>query len=96
MGSMVVSRYILLTRIQACKDGTKKSVLDYILMQQSMYDKLVSVEIDEAKIYCPYRETISKGKRRIVYSDHCVMMVGGHNVTGQNVTGQNVTDKTLH
>ena len=63
------------TRIQACKDGTtKKSVLDYILMQQSMYDKLVRLEIDEEKIYCPYRETFPKGKRKIVYSDHCVMI----------------------
>ena len=64
-----------LTRIQARKDGTtKESVLDYILLQQRMYQKLTKMVIDEEKIFCPYRVTSTKGKRSIVYSDHCVLI----------------------
>ena len=63
------------TRIQACRDGTvKKSTLDYILIQQTLFEKLTNVVIDEDKILCPYRIASSKGRRCTVYSDHCVLV----------------------
>ena len=44
------------TRIQPSKDGSmKNSVLDYVLLQQTLSDKLVNLLIDEEKIFCPYR-----------------------------------------
>ena len=62
------------TRIQSCqKGGIKKSVLDYILTTEVIYDSLEDILIDEEKIYCPYRQKIEKGVQRIVYSDHCVV-----------------------
>ena len=64
------------TRIQPCKDGTiKKSVLDYVLLQQTLYDKLLSLFIDEEKICCPYRVKVLKGMHKQVYSDHCTFVV---------------------
>ena len=63
------------TRIQPRKDGTtKKSVLDYVLLKQPIYEKLRKVVIDEEKIYCPYRTITTKGKQSVTYSDHCVVM----------------------
>ena len=62
------------TRIQPQKDGSiKKSALDYVLMPANMHQALKSFVIDEDKIYCPFREITTKGRKHIVYSDHCVM-----------------------
>ena len=64
------------TRIQPCRKGEpKKSALDYVLMTDKIHDSLKSIMIDEEKIYCPYREKKENGARRIVYSDHCAMVV---------------------
>ena len=62
------------TRIQPCKKGEdKKSVLDYVLMTDTLQDSLLSIVIDEEKIYCPYRVIKEKGQQKIVYSDHCTI-----------------------
>ncbi len=64
------------TRIQARKDGSvAKSVLDYVLMGKNLFDNMKDMYIDEEKIYCPYREINRKGKKHIIYSDHCPIIL---------------------
>ena len=31
--------------------------------------------VDEEKIYCPYRQTNTRKKKKIVFSDHCAILV---------------------
>ena len=63
------------TRIQQCRDGSvKKSALDYILSTEKMYQSIQSLNVDEEKLYCPYHEKTERGMRKIVYSDHCVII----------------------
>ena len=64
------------TRIQVGKKGeVKRSALDYVLLPKLLCNSLTSIEIDEEKIYCPYREKKAKGKIEIVHSDHCSIIV---------------------
>ena len=64
------------TRIQDDKEGvTHKSVLDYVLLQNEMYDAVTGFEVDEDKVCCPYHEKTEKGIKRIVHSDHCTIIV---------------------
>ena len=40
------------TRIQPSKDGSmKKSVLDYVLLQQTLFDKLINLLIDRKRFF---------------------------------------------
>ena len=59
------------TRIQKKKDGT-----DYVLMKDEMLSIMSEMLIDEEKIYCPYRQRITKKKRvkKITFSDHCAII----------------------
>ena len=62
------------TRIQRLKDGeVKKSAIDYVLLQEEMSELLESMEIDEDKILCPYREIKTRKKKKIIFSDHCAI-----------------------
>ena len=61
------------TRIQKKKDKVCKSMLDFLLLSPETYHLLEKMEIDEDKIYCPYREGTKCGRKEIVFSDHCVM-----------------------
>ena len=62
------------TRIQSRKDGsTCKSTLDYILLENELYEKITSMIIDEDKFFCPYRQRKLKNEMNIVYSDHCAI-----------------------
>ena len=64
------------TRIQGMKDGSvKKSALDYILMQDDIYENISEMVIDEEKVHCPYGEKKTGGKKQIIFSDHCAMML---------------------
>ena len=62
------------TRIQPRKDGSvEKSILDYILLEKDVYQKVASMHVDEEKFYCPYRQKKTKKGTNIVFSDHCAM-----------------------
>ena len=64
------------TRIQKRKDGsTKRSMLDYVLLQQELYETIGEMIVDEEKIHCPYRETKSKAGKQITFSDHCAIII---------------------
>ena len=63
------------TRIQNRRTGeTKKSALDYILLNENIQDSVNSIFIDEDKLYCPYRTKRERGVQKITYSDHCVLI----------------------
>jgi exonuclease III len=57
------------TRIQHTKDGTSKSVLDYVLLQECLYHSVTKFVVDEEKIYTPYRQRTVKGKKRVTYTN---------------------------
>ena len=64
------------TRIQKRKDGSiKRSMLDYVLLQQELYETIGEMIVDEEKIHCPYRETKSKAGKQITFSDHCAIII---------------------
>ena len=63
------------TRIQM-KDGeVKKSAIDYVLLQKDASSLLESMDIDEDKVYCPYRERSTRKNRKIIFSDHCAILL---------------------
>ena len=64
------------TRRRVNRDGSiDESAIDYALVTDETYHDLTSVAIDEDKIYCPYWEIKEKGVKRIVFSDHCAMVL---------------------
>ena len=66
----------LWTRIQRKKDGEVcKSVIDYVLFQKETMPFLEDMTVDEEKIQCPYRETNTRKKKKITFSDHCAIML---------------------
>ena len=63
------------TRIQGNKNGkVSKSTLDYVLVSADMDNSLKSFDIDEDKLFCPYRVKIERGVRKVTYSDHCAIV----------------------
>ena len=78
------------TRIQVMKNGcVKKSVLDYILMEKDLLEKIQSMVIDEDKFFCPYRQQkVKGGKINITHSDHFAFIL-----TAQINIGQPKLDK---
>ena len=44
-------------------------------MTDKIDNSIERILIDEEKIYCPYSVRKRKGKHKIVYSDHCVIIV---------------------
>ena len=64
------------TRIQTLKDGTvNKSSIDYVLLQEDLMSLMTEMIIDEDKIYCPYRERNTKREKKIIFSDHCAILL---------------------
>ena len=63
------------TRIQETKAGTEQSQIDFILVDESVYGGMVDMVVDECKAYTPYWVTTTKGERKLVFSDHCAMMM---------------------
>ena len=64
------------TRIQSDKTGcVHKSAIDYVIVGDKLFDSIRSVLIDEDKIYCPYREKTVKGLKKVIFSDHCSLIV---------------------
>ena len=63
------------TRIQETKAGTEQSQIDFILVDESVYGGMVDMVVDECKSYTPYWVTTAKGERKLVFSDHCALMM---------------------
>ena len=63
------------TRIQHSKDGTSKSVLDYLILQKHLYQSITQFVVDEEKIYTPYRQRTVKGEKKVTHTDHCAMIL---------------------
>ena len=62
------------TRIQQSKRGEVKSVIDYILLDETTANGVLEVMIDECNLFTPYWITTKKGVRSIVSSDHCAII----------------------
>ena len=64
------------TRIQRKKNGEiSKSVIDYVLFQKDTLSYLDNMLVDEEKIHCPYRQHNTKKRKKIVFSDHCAILL---------------------
>ena len=61
------------TRIQKKEIGEVKSAIDFVLLDEHLFDGLTDMVIDECKIITPYWISTTKGTRRIVSSDHCAI-----------------------
>ena len=73
------------TRIQL-KDGTvNKSTIDYVLMAEQTLALMMEMEIDEEKIYCPYREKNTRSEKKIIFSDHCAIRLKLKIEPGENL-----------
>ena len=73
------------TRVQASKDGISRSVLDYVLVQKHLSKSIKSCDVDEDKIFTPYREKKVRGVKKITHSDHCAIIVSLELQTGKVV-----------
>ena len=62
------------TRIQKKKATTEKSVIDYVLVEDNLKNRVKSVIIDEDKLYTPWRTTYRKKQRQITFSDHTAII----------------------
>ena len=48
----------------------EKSVIDYVLVNEDLYNHIDHMEIDEEKTFCPFRTTKLKNGVKTAYSDH--------------------------
>ena len=48
----------------------EKSVIDYVLVNEDLYNYIDHMEIDEEKTFCPVRTTKLKNGVKTTYSDH--------------------------
>ena len=53
----------------------EKSVLDYVMVDNSLEMKVTDLIIDEPTLYCPFRTKSENKVRRTVYSDHNAMIL---------------------
>ena len=74
------------TRIQQTKKGEKKSVIDYLLLDEGLCSHLTEVIVDESKIITPYWVTTKKGVRSVVSSDHCAVTANISIDLGENIS----------
>jgi hypothetical protein len=51
------------------------SAIDFILLDEPLYSSIANLTVDECKAFTPYGITTEKGMRKIVFSDHCAMMM---------------------
>jgi exonuclease III len=63
------------TRIQQTKKNTEMSAIDYILLDEYLYSAIANLIVDECKAFTPYGVNIEKGLRKVVFSDHCAMIM---------------------
>ena len=87
------------TRIQGSINGTKKSILDYILMENQLCSLVKEMTIDDERIATPYRITGYKERRKVTYTDHCALIVnlncakGAHKCSSEKTKVWNFTDE---
>jgi exonuclease III len=62
------------TRIQQKSKGEVKSAIDYVILDEFLYDSMTEMIIDECKVYTPYWITSKKKEKRVTSSDHCAMI----------------------
>lgn len=62
------------TRIQKQKGILKKSIIDYVLVEDNMKNRVEKVVIDEDKLYTPWRSISKKKERKIIFSDHTAII----------------------
>ena len=48
----------------------EKPVIDYVLINEDLYNHIDHMEIDEEKTFCPFRATKLKNGVKTTYSDH--------------------------
>ena len=65
------------TRVQKKGDRIERSVIDYVFVQPTLWDKILNVEIDEEKLFSPYslRKKRMKESHTKVYSDHNALLL---------------------
>ena len=63
------------TRIQITDKSEKRSAIDYILLDESLYGGFNEMIIDECKAFTPYWVITKKKARTVVFSDHCAMLL---------------------
>ena len=62
------------TRIQKKKKVTEKSVIDYVIVEDNLKNRIEKVVIDEDKLYTPWRVVSRKKNRHIIFSDHTAII----------------------
>ena len=63
------------TRIRQTKKNLEQSQIDFILLDEKLYNGISDMVVDECKAYTPYRITKREGKQVVTFSDHCAMIV---------------------
>ena len=63
------------TRIQLTTKGEVKSDIDYLLLDEPLYDTISDIIVDEGKIQTPYWITTKKKQKRVTFSDHCAIIM---------------------
>ena len=61
------------TRIQQSKNGEVKSAIDFMLMDETLFNEVQEIVVDECKLCTPYWISTKKGVRTITSSDHCAI-----------------------
>ena len=90
------------TRIQKKKNIVEKSVIDYVLVEENLKNRVDGVIIDEDKLYTPWRSVFNKRGRRIIFSDHTAIITTINIKRGQlsnelseQVKGWRITEEGL-
>ena len=79
------------TRIS--KDESQKSVLDYVISLENFEKGIVKSNIDEEKLFCPFKVIHKKKGLTCTYTDHCEIRLSlkiDHKIT-EKTTNWNIT-----
>ena len=63
------------TRIRPTKKNTEISAIDFIILDEALYTSIANLTVDECKAFTPYGVNSEKGMRKIVFSDHCALIM---------------------
>lgn len=83
------------TRIQLKNKVEIKSVLDYIIADTTLHELFTGANIDECKLYTPYRIKKQSDKINIVHSDHCSISSSFYIKKGRKVVRKPVEKKVV-
>ena len=62
------------TRIITKQDIVEKSTIDYVITNEKMSSMLTRMQIDEEKLFTPFRITKNRGKTKQTFSDHTAIV----------------------